>query len=367
LTPLKQAMLRDDAVRSELERFDLLDERGKFRIASLEPLLKMSPVISDFILANLQRIARMDRLPVSCEESDPPVGRYIEFETPERTYLVTRIVGGRRWQLIPLARNYRTSDDYKPRFGRTVIRGDLWKGFHSDMAHVGNEGKVKFNNGKKPVRLIKQLVRWANNKPDALVLDFFGGSGTTAHAVMEMNAEDDGHRRAVVVTNNEINEKTRNTLRKMGLRQGDAAWEAEGVYEAVAKPRLRNVAMAERTAANVEFFDLTYLNPALIELDLAFEEIAPLLWMRAGSKGRCIAQRCDTYELADTYAVLFDIDSSREFITAVGKARDIGAAFVITDDETQYQAVVGQLPEGVESVQLYEAYLQTFRRNPGGV
>jgi adenine-specific DNA-methyltransferase len=91
------------------------------------------------------------------------------------------------------------SDDYKPRFGRTVIRGDLWKGFYQDMGNVGKEGGLAFSNGKKPVRLIKQLMKWANNTREGLVLDFFAGSGTTAQAVMEANAEDGGDRRFIVI------------------------------------------------------------------------------------------------------------------------------------------------------------------------
>lgn len=100
---------------------------------------------------------------------------------------------------MPLSLNYRMSDDYKPRFGRTVIRGDLWKGFYQDMGNVAKEGGVAFSNGKKPVRLIKQLMKWANNTRDGIVLDFFAGSGTTAHAVMEANAEDGYNRKFIMV------------------------------------------------------------------------------------------------------------------------------------------------------------------------
>ena len=49
------------------------------------------------------------------------------------------------------------------------------------------------------------------NKPNALILDFFAGSGTTLHAVNLLNKEDGGHRRCIMVTNNEIvNRKKRN-------------------------------------------------------------------------------------------------------------------------------------------------------------
>ncbi len=55
----------------------------------------------------------------------------------------------------------------------------------------------------KPVRLIERILRIAT-KPNDLVVDFFAGSGTTAHAVMKLNAEDGGNRRFILVSNTEV-------------------------------------------------------------------------------------------------------------------------------------------------------------------
>ncbi len=56
-----------------------------------------------------------------------------------------------------------------------------------------------FFNGPKPQRLMRRLLTLAKLKPDSLVLDFFSGSGSTAHAVMQLNAEDGGHRKFIMV------------------------------------------------------------------------------------------------------------------------------------------------------------------------
>jgi len=56
----------------------------------------------------------------------------------------------------------------------------------------------------KPIELIKEILRSINNQ-NAIVLDFFAGSGTTGHAVMDINKEDDGTRQFILVTNNENN------------------------------------------------------------------------------------------------------------------------------------------------------------------
>lgn len=77
------------------------------------------------------------------------------------------------------------------------------------------------------------------NKPDALILDFFAGSGTTLHAVNLLNKEDGGHRRCIMVTNNEIGEPKEKELRPQGIRLGDEEWEKWGIARYVNWPRTK--------------------------------------------------------------------------------------------------------------------------------
>lgn len=53
------------------------------------------------------------------------------------------------------------------------------------------------------------------NKKNSLILDFFGGSGTTGHAVLELNKEDNGNRKFILVTNNENNIATYVTYERL--------------------------------------------------------------------------------------------------------------------------------------------------------
>ena len=98
----------------------------------------------------------------------------------------------------------RWSDNSISEFGRTIPRGDVWDDFVKDMGNVGKEGGIDFKNGKKPIRLIKQLIKWSNFK-NSIILDFFAGSGTTGHAVVNLNKEDGGNRKYILCTNNENN------------------------------------------------------------------------------------------------------------------------------------------------------------------
>lgn len=224
------------------------------------------------------------------------------------------------------------------------------------------------------------------DKPNAVILDFFAGSGTTGHAVMRLNRQDGGRRQSILVTNNEISADEEKRLRKAGHRRGDPEWEALGICEHITKPRIRaaitgrtpdgtpiegdyrftdEFPMADGFEENAEFFELTYEDPERVRLDMAFSAVAPLLWMRAGCQGPRIDVPSDTYELTDFYGVLFNVDAANEFLAEAAKRPDLRVVYVVTDEEKQYQLVAGRLPAEVEVVQLYEAYLTTFEINSG--
>ena len=78
--------------------------------------------------------------------------------------------------------------------------------FYKDVGH-SQEGAKEVTalleagvfDGPKPIRLLKRLLTLANTDKNSIVLDFFSGSSTTAHAVMQLNAEDGGNRRFIMV------------------------------------------------------------------------------------------------------------------------------------------------------------------------
>lgn len=73
---------------------------------------------------------------------------------------------------------------------------------NSELSSLFN-GEVPFSN-PKPLGLLKYLINTIALK-NITILDFFAGSGTTLHATMQLNAEDGGHRKCILVTNNENN------------------------------------------------------------------------------------------------------------------------------------------------------------------
>lgn len=239
----------------------------------------------------------------------------------------------------------------------------------------------------KSLYAVEDSMRFfVEDNPDAIILDFFAGSGTTAHAVMRLNRQDGGRRRSILVTNNEVSANEQSTLRRRGLRPGDSDWEHRGICEYITKPRLEAAVtgrtpdgspingdykftdespMADGFEENVEFFDMTYEAPRPVAHNRAFEAIAPLLWLKAGSQGRRIDKASRDFELADSYAVLFDLDASKDFLASVAEAETVRVVFIVTDDDRGFQAVCGELPAQVEGVRLYQSYLTNFTINAG--
>ena len=232
---------------------------------------------------------------------------------------------------------------------------------------------------------VEDVLRfYVGSNPDAVVLDFFAGSGTSAHAVMRLNRQDAGRRQCISITNNEVSPDEEMRFREKGLRPGDTEWEQWGICEYITKPRLeaaitgttRNgeavegeyeytdeFPLADGLAENIEFFTMTYEAPRPVAHNRAFEAIAPLLWLRAGARGRRIKKARRDFDVADAYAVLFDLDASRDFVAAVAEAESVRIAFIVTDDDRGFQMVCGELPARVVCVRLYGSYLTNFTIN----
>jgi adenine-specific DNA-methyltransferase len=217
---------------------------------------------------------------------------------------------------------------------------------------------------------------------NAVVLDFFAGSGTTAHAIMRLNHQDAGQRQCISVTNNEVAADEHKELREQHLRPGDPDWEKCGICDYITKPRVAaaitgktpdgkpiegdykftdEFPMADGFEENAEFFTLTYETPVAVNHNRAFERIAPLLWLRAGSTGRRIDKLpLAGWDVADSYGILVELDKATYFLRAVSGSEGLRIAYIVTDDERRFQALAQRLPQGVDAVRLYESYLTNF-------
>lgn len=226
------------------------------------------------------------------------------------------------------------------------------------------------------------------NKPNALIVDFFAGSGTTLHAVNLLNSEDGGRRRCIMVTNNEISADERREFEARGLKQGDEEWENHGIARYVTWPRTvcsiegRDVnglplkgnyigsdrPMADGFPANAVFFKLGFLDKTKVSLGMQFKELLSILWMKAGAIGKCPVVDAgipDMLILPDNkMAILNDENCFGEFAKQLAQHPEIDAAYLVTDYESSFAAMTQSL-DGRKTYQWYRDYLDNFRINAG--
>lgn len=198
---LKKLTDKLESEKDILEEFTKLSlsKNNKISINSIEKAISISEKVREYIFNQIsnniyQEMACNIKIDLETEKklNENKIVQYGE-------YLLTRSSGGKLRQLSSLKETLNYNDEYKSKYTRVTIRGNLWKGFFSDMMNVTKEGEIEFKNGKKPVRLIKQLAKWVGVKERDIILDFFSGSSTTAHAVMQLNAEDGGNRKFIMV------------------------------------------------------------------------------------------------------------------------------------------------------------------------
>jgi len=223
-------------------------------------------------------------------------------------------------------------------------------------------------------------------RPEAIVLDFFAGSGTTLHATCMLNAEDGGQRQCILVTNNEVTPEISRQLHADGYRLGNPEFESNGICESVTWPRCKYVINGHRDDGtpllgkyingreiskgfdeNLAYFKLDFLDPHEVAFGSKFEAILPILWLMAGAKGKphsIKGSRPYYFPKNSPFAVLLRERHFEEFKQAVKERDDITHIFLVTDSDEAFRDMTEEIGGGVrETFMLYKNYLDNFRIN----
>lgn len=118
-------------------------------------------------------------------ENNMYIASYIPVSGKNKGNTVDLIFMGKQKVLVIWLKD--TAEEEKGEIYKKEKIGTYWDGF--SWINVTKEGNLKFENGKKPITLIQRLMNLVDNNEDMIVMDFFGGSSTTAHAIMQENFE----------------------------------------------------------------------------------------------------------------------------------------------------------------------------------
>jgi adenine-specific DNA-methyltransferase len=132
--------------------------------------------------------------------------------------------------------------NYWVRQGTTLKEKTVWWSKRHDAGTHGTTllntflgTRSSFSFPKSVYAVADTLATVVRDRPDALIVDAFAGSGTTLHSTWLLNLADGGRRRCVLVTNNEVEAKASRRLARAGHFRGDPEYEIEGVFQAVTR------------------------------------------------------------------------------------------------------------------------------------
>ena len=131
----------------------------------------------------------------------PPAGTFSRYsaETLRKFDENNEIWFGKDGTAVPARKTFLCDLKNSGIVPRTIIPFTTGGHNHEAVDEVRNLLENNVFTNPKPVKLLKYLLTVANCEKDAIILDFFSGSATTAHAVMQLNAEDGGHRKFIMV------------------------------------------------------------------------------------------------------------------------------------------------------------------------
>ena len=282
----------------------------------------------------------------------------------------------------------------------------------------------RFSFPKSLYSVLDTLRYFVADNPSALILDFFAGSGTTLQAVNLLNAIDEGNRRCILVTNNEVSETEAKTLTDKGYRPGDKEWDSLGIARHVTwertrcsisgidvngdslkgtygvdkedyysekvtvidedekkkkktvylkkktpiYPELEGYEMSDGLKANAAFFKLGFLDKTAVALGRQLKELFPVLWLKAGAHGVCPELEDDKAYMQvlpeNEFAILIDEKHYQEFNEEVNRHPEIQTIYIVTDSEAGYREMIAGYGDK-DTYQLYRDYLDNFRINTG--
>ncbi|MDD6402356.1 MAG: DNA methyltransferase [Lachnospiraceae bacterium] len=316
--------------------------------------------------------------------------------------------------------------------GNEHQRPTVWKETQYDANAYGTKligkmlGEKRFSFPKSLYSVLDSLSIYLTNKPQAIVVDFFAGSGTTLQAVNLINALDKGKRRCIMVTNNEVFESEAKALTAQGLHPGDSEWNKLGIARHVTWPRtvcsikghdiygnalsgnygcnkeeyiemdgetinletgkrvrgkvykktkvpaypeLAKINMADGFKTNAIFFKLSFLDKTSVALGRQFKELLPILWMKGNAIGKCPELKEVNLPPMlvlpqNRMAILLDEIYYLEFDKKLSEHPEIQTIFIVTDSESAYREMVCTYNDK-DCYQLYRDYLDNFRINTG--
>ncbi|MFC7751604.1 site-specific DNA-methyltransferase [Paenibacillus thermoaerophilus] len=243
----------------------------------------------------------------------------------------------------------------------------VWTGSRFDAGTHGSKLVsevlgVQFPYPKSLYTVFDCIRACTKHNKNAIVVDFFAGSGTTLNAVNLLNAEDDGTRQCIMVTNNEVSDDESKSLIEQGLQPGQPEWEEHGICRSITWPRSKYTILGVRddgsqltgeyiTNQSVEknkprkikqigFIDSSFLNTATKKKQLvALIEGIP----------QSAIKRDTAFYVSDdpknNASILFDEERADEYLSLLDGKEHITDFYIITSNNRIFDQIKNRINE----------------------
>jgi adenine-specific DNA-methyltransferase len=248
---------------------------------------------------------------------------------------------GRQVQL--LSNSLKKTDE-----GETLSRllCDLWTDI--SFNNLFQEGGVDFRFGKKPTSLIRRIVKLSSNSLTATVLDFFAGSGTTGHAVLELNKEDNSNRKFILCTNDE-----------------------GGICTKICYPRLKNAIKGYKNkkalGGNLKYFKTDFVPKTAISDDTKYKLVnrsTEMICLREDTFDKVLDKKyIKIFENKNQYtAILFHLDQFEQFKEELQSLKKRIHIYVFSLTNDTYDDDFKDLKQKHDLCPIPESILEVYRK-----
>lgn len=245
----------------------------------------------------------------------------------------------------------------------------VWTGPLFDASTYGTEllsnilGQDKaFDYPKSLYAVHQSLYAAVGKRKNALIVDFFAGSGTTMHAVNLLNAEDGGSRRCILITNNEVSENEAQSLSSNGFQPGDVEWESHGICQSVTWPRTKYSIEGKRSdnstiegsyftnlvcdkATKRMFFQISFTSAEELNSTEKMKQLVALIGK--DKLAQSLVKDDSKYIVSEKYCatILFNDTYCNEWIDALEDQNHITQFYIVTSDKDLFKKLKDRITE----------------------
>lgn len=237
--------------------------------------------------------------------------------------------------------------------GKPIRRKSVWSDSKYDSSTYGTELLTKIlgeNNFPYPKSLyaVKESIESATDSKEAIILDFFAGSGTTGHAVLELNKEDKGKRRFILCTNNE-----------------------NGIAEDICYPRIKKVIEGysdiKGIPANLKYFRTSFVKKSTVTDDtreLLVQKSVEMICVKEETFNE-VVNNADFKVYKDpnhSTGILFNLESITKLKEALGALKMPSNIYVFSLTNDTYSNDFEDLPVEHKLCPIPESILEVYRK-----